>query len=219
MRKVGNAFGMCLLLITLLGAACVSLEQDDGSLAPLPAASATSSVLEAGDSEDDPLTSPQPAPARGEEGESVEPAAPTGDPERMGAEPDEPGLTSTVERGTERLPERVPSPEHPTITGEVPQEILDAILADLAMQTGADRAAIETLRAEAVVWNDGSLGCPKPGQFYTQALVPGYWVVLRVGSQDYDYRASNTGHFMRCESSRPLISPPGDSGGGPPPDQ
>jgi hypothetical protein len=55
------------------------------------------------------------------------------------------------------------------------------------------------IRDQAVTWSDGSLGCPQPGVFYTQALVPGYWVVLQVGDQEYDYRASERGHFVLCE--------------------
>jgi hypothetical protein len=101
----------------------------------------------------------------------------------------------------------------------VPQEILDKILADLTAQIDADRASIEILRAEAVVWNDGSLGCPRPGQFYTQAVVPGYRVVLRVDSQEYDYHASNSGHFVTCDSSARSISPPSGGGGEQMPDK
>jgi hypothetical protein len=38
---------------------------------------------------------------------------------------------------------------------------------------------------------------------YTQALVDGYWVVLAVGEQEYDYRASDTGYFFLCEGLHP----------------
>ena len=230
MKMVVNVCGLCLLVITLLGAACASPEPVRGTLEHLTVASATSDAPDMVDSHDDPLTNPQPTSGIGGETEMVETAGPSSDSKEIGAEPGEPDLTPTVERGAEtppergtredrRLPERVPSPEQPIVTGEVPQDILDAIFDDLIAQTGADRAAIEMLRAEAVVWNDGSLGCPKPGQFYTQAVVPGYWVVLRVGSQEYDYRASKTGHFLACENSFPSISPPSDRGGGLPPEQ
>ena len=36
------------------------------------------------------------------------------------------------------------------------------------------------IRDEAVTWSDGSLGCPQPGEYYTQVLVPGYWIVFDV---------------------------------------
>src|SRR3989304_3233048 len=64
---------------------------------------------------------------------------------------------------------------------------------------GADPAAIETLRAEATVFSDGSLGCAKPGEVYIQVLTPGYHVVLGHEGRTYDYRATETGHFVLCE--------------------
>ena len=66
------------------------------------------------------------------------------------------------------------------------------------------------VRAEAVVWNDGSLGCPQPGEFYIQILVNGYWVISQVEGVEYDYRANDSGFFTLCEGIGELpISPPG----------
>ena len=55
------------------------------------------------------------------------------------------------------------------------------------------------VRAEAVLWNNGSLGCPKPGEFYIQIMINGYWVVLKVEGVEYDYRVSDKGSFKLCE--------------------
>ena len=87
------------------------------------------------------------------------------------------------------------------VTGEVPAELLESILDDLMAQEGLQREAIEVERSEYVIWPDGSLGCPEPGVMYTQAQVPGYWVVLRAGDRQYDYRASEKGQFRRCKGS------------------
>jgi hypothetical protein len=108
-------------------------------------------------------------------------------------------------------PERVPPTESPLpVTGEVPPELLDAILEDLAGRTGASQEQMVLIRAEAVVWNDGSLGCPQPGMLYTQALVNGYWVELEVDGQTFDYHAARTGYFVLCESGiAPRIPLPG----------
>ena len=104
------------------------------------------------------------------------------------------------------LPDREPSdtpfietPENNPLVGEVPEKILREIIADLAGVTGADRDAIKVVRAEAVVWNDGALGCPKPGDFYIQILVNGFWVVLQVEGVEYDYRVNDSGYFTLCE--------------------
>ncbi|MDX1614538.1 MAG: hypothetical protein R3300_09525 [Candidatus Promineifilaceae bacterium] len=86
----------------------------------------------------------------------------------------------------------------PPITGEVPDELMAQIQADLTQKLGIDEATIEVVQAEAVIWSDGSLGCPKPGVVYTQALEEGYQVILAVGSQRYDYRANTRGYFFLC---------------------
>lgn len=38
---------------------------------------------------------------------------------------------------------------------------------------------LKFLREEHVTWNDGSLGCPVPGKYYTQALVEGWCIWLQ----------------------------------------
>jgi hypothetical protein len=77
------------------------------------------------------------------------------------------------------------------------------MLDDLSARLGSSRELIQVLAAEAIVWNDGSLGCPKPGEFYTEALVPGYRVVLESGGKQYSYHASEKGYFFLCESPLP----------------
>ena len=96
------------------------------------------------------------------------------------------------------------------VTGEAPAGLLEDIRADLAERSGAARDDMVVIRDQAVTWSDGSLGCPQPGVFYTQALVPGYWVVLQVGDQEYDYRASESGHFVLCEGGGLPFSQPQD---------
>ena len=91
--------------------------------------------------------------------------------------------------------DRAPAP----VTGEVPPGLLDAIKADLAGREEAAVGDIRVVRAQAVVWRDGSLGCPEPGMMYTQALVDGYWVVLALHGKEWDYRAGSREHFMLCE--------------------
>jgi hypothetical protein len=93
----------------------------------------------------------------------------------------------------------VPSNEGDTVTGEVPADILADILADATRRTGEPTESLEVVTAAAVTWNDGSLGCPEPGQFYTQALVDGYQVVIRVADEELDYRVGN-GDFRLCEN-------------------
>jgi hypothetical protein len=88
---------------------------------------------------------------------------------------------------------------------------MDAIIADALNRSGADASAVTVARAESVIWNDGALGCPEPGVMYTQALVEGYWVVLDVSGQPYDYRASEQGAFKLCVDSQGVPPTPPES--------
>jgi hypothetical protein len=99
----------------------------------------------------------------------------------------------------QQLPETVSETLPQAIVGEVPDAVLTAIKADLAEKLGADVVEINIVTARSVTWNDGSLGCPRPDQAYTQALVPGYHVVLELAGIEYDYRAAETGFFFLCE--------------------
>ncbi len=80
-------------------------------------------------------------------------------------------------------------------------------------RTGGAKSDIKVLRAEAITWPDGSMGCPQPGQVYTQATVNGYWVILGHAGREYDYRAAASGYFVLCERTRPQR--PGDPSTGP----
>ncbi|MDW8325617.1 MAG: hypothetical protein RMK99_03535 [Anaerolineales bacterium] len=113
-------------------------------------------------------------------------------------------LTLPLPQLMHRPPEPATVPPTPApVVGELPATLRESIEADLEQRTGVSRSAFTYLRAEAIVWNDGSLGCPQPGMMYTQALVPGYWVVIRAGDAEFDYRAAESGYFILCEPKRP----------------
>lgn len=109
--------------------------------------------------------------------------------------------SSRPARSAPSLPS-VPPADAPVI-GEVPNEILSRVLADAAERTGVAIDDIEVVRAEAVTWSDGSLGCPEPGMLYTQALVDGYHVIVAAGDEELDFRGTTNGGFVLCEQDRP----------------
>lgn len=49
-----------------------------------------------------------------------------------------------------------------------------------------------------VTWNDGSLGCPQKGMDYTQALVDGELLMLRVEQALFQYHSARGGPFTYC---------------------
>jgi hypothetical protein len=85
---------------------------------------------------------------------------------------------------------------------QVPQTILESILKEAAALAKVARDQLVIVRAESVVWNDGSLGCPEPGMMYTQALVNGYWVVIEAAGRTYDFRVGRGGSFRLCPAGR-----------------
>jgi hypothetical protein len=124
--------------------------------------------------------------------------------------PPGPTTTSTAAGRTQTTvaDEVAPETEGSVMTGKVPDDLVANILADAGDRTGAAESDFTVIRAEPALWNDGSLGCPVPGQSYTQALINGYWVVLENGGIQYDYRVSSSGYFRLCEGGG---SPPSNS--------
>lgn len=90
----------------------------------------------------------------------------------------------------------------------MPGDLVQQVVDDAAQRAGVDPKEVVVVVAEAVTWSDGSLGCPKPGLVYTQALVPGYRVVVEVEGEDMSFHAPATGEFVFCQDpQRPLGEP------------
>jgi len=70
---------------------------------------------------------------------------------------------------------------------------------------GSEPAELQVVAAEAVTWNDGSIGCPEPGMMYTQALVPGYRVLLEAGGEELAFHATESGDFRFCADPQPPL--------------
>ena len=86
-----------------------------------------------------------------------------------------------------------------------------------AQEVGIDETLVAVLSTEEVTWNDGSLGCPKSGESYTQVITPGFRITLTDGNSTVVYHAG-----MNQGGSAPLVircdrpAPAGDvSFGGP----
>lgn len=96
------------------------------------------------------------------------------------------------------LPTSSAGPLGPTGTpAELPAAKWAAIEADLAAR--GVTAAPELTSADAVTFSDGSLGCPAPGQSYTQAMIDGLRVIVTAGGDTYDYRFGGGDEPRLCE--------------------
>jgi hypothetical protein len=81
---------------------------------------------------------------------------------------------------------------------------------DLAQRLNIDPGGIEFVEHRFVTWSDGSMGCPEPGMFYTQAMVDGIWIHFRVAGKDHVYHGRRSGDPFYCPADRAGPPPDGD---------
>ncbi len=123
------------------------------------------------------------------------------------AETQESGAVPTPRQGLVAVPSQTPAesqpaeaaPVQPGAYGEAAEALVKAAQADLAQRLGAPVGQISVVSVSEVVWPDGSLGCPQPGQVYTQATMPGYQIVLSYQGQEYVYHTDTNRAFL-CEN-------------------
>lgn len=75
---------------------------------------------------------------------------------------------------------------------------IDASADDLATRLGIAVGDITVMYAVAVIWPDGSLGCPKPGLAYPQVTTDGALIGLGVGTSTYRYHAGGDRNPFLC---------------------
>ncbi len=106
-----------------------------------------------------------------------------------------PGNATTMDRSLTTV---VPSTSAESLPDYLDEGLIDEVRELAGDEIGISPGDFEVETAAQVTWSDGSLGCPQPGQAYTQALVDGYWVVLSHDSDTYDYRAGPDREFHLC---------------------
>lgn len=78
------------------------------------------------------------------------------------------------------------------------RQVVEEALEDASRVTGFDPSELAVVSAENVTWPDGSLGCPRPGRMYTQALVGGHRVRIQARERLLDYHAGSQGTPFLC---------------------
>lgn len=113
-------------------------------------------------------------------------------------------------------PSARPAPTTPSDLplGPVPDAVaarpdVQAAVAAEAGRKGVTVADVALAGYADVTWPDGSIGCPQPGMLYTQALVPGHQLILRVGGDLASYHAAKGRPFAYCAA--PTAPLPGDA--------
>ena len=81
----------------------------------------------------------------------------------------------------------------------IPTEIKSAVLNDVVKRTSRTVSAMEILEVQQQEWSDGCLGLGKPDEICTQAITPGYQVVVTDGIRNWTYRTDDVGNVVRLE--------------------
>jgi hypothetical protein len=131
---------------------------------------------------------------------------------------DEPSATTTSSIATTSTAAVSPTTsDDSTSTSEtdMPDQtaLVEDAIAALADKLQTTERPIEVVEVRAVEWPDGSLGCPEEGKVYTQAIVPGFQILLRYGDTVYVYHAAD-GQVLLCPSEEKdggydFVPPPG----------
>lgn len=103
-------------------------------------------------------------------------------------------VIETPKEGIMTSPMPQPLPQNP---GEA--ELVRLAMKDLAGRLNTSQKSIQYVQFEAVVWPDGSLGCPQPGLEYPQVQSEGYRIQLRYANDLYDYHGGGNRLPFLCE--------------------
>ncbi|HEU4780310.1 MAG TPA: hypothetical protein VFS58_10565 [Steroidobacteraceae bacterium] len=124
-------------------------------------------------------------------------------------------------------PTRIPDPVvAQTPAGErvdiasLPRGVRRAVVVDAARRFAVSENEVVLVNAERVTWSDGAMGCPLPGQMYTQMLVPGFRVSAKTSAGEMLYHTDSRGAVVNCAGGhfqtgpKQLPADPGSSGAG-----
>ncbi|MEB3250304.1 MAG: hypothetical protein VKK07_13275 [Merismopediaceae bacterium] len=95
----------------------------------------------------------------------------------------------------------------PKMSPQAPSSVIQATMQDLSRRLKIPAQQIRVQQTQAQTWPNGCLGLGKPDELCTQALVPGWQVILGQGNKTWTYRTNQTGSQLRLVSPQPIKSP------------
>ena len=78
---------------------------------------------------------------------------------------------------------------------------MDAARQAAARHLGVSSDQLQPTRVEAQQWPDSSLGCPQPGQLYSQIVTPGFLVIVISGNHQLEYHTDARGRVVLCHET------------------
>lgn len=126
----------------------------------------------------------------GSDAASVSPATPT----------NQSGVNAAATRSASPGPAAVsPRPVSPSPVGSpVANVLVGLVTEDAARRANVREGDVRIMEVEARDWPDRSLGCPKPGLGYAQAITPGYRIVAEAGGRQLEYHTDHA-QVVLCE--------------------
>ncbi|MFN6461533.1 MAG: hypothetical protein RMZ41_006745 [Nostoc sp. DedVER02] len=82
----------------------------------------------------------------------------------------------------------------------LPRPVANAVLQDLARRQGISTRQLQITDYNQQTWRDGCLELPQSDEFCTQALVPGWRIVVSNGRQNWVYHTNSNGRSLRLAS-------------------
>ena len=78
---------------------------------------------------------------------------------------------------------------------------VDAALQAAAQHLGVSPDQLQVTQVEPHEWPDASLGCPQPGQMYSQVVTPGYLVMITSDGHQLEYHTDMRGRVILCHET------------------
>lgn len=75
----------------------------------------------------------------------------------------------------------------------------DAVFKDVSEKTGVESSKLRIVKVEKETWSDGCLGLGDSNSMCTQAMVPGWRVIVASGSQSWVYRTNLAGTVAKWD--------------------
>ncbi|MEH2053408.1 hypothetical protein [Nostoc sp.] len=83
----------------------------------------------------------------------------------------------------------------------LPRLVANAVLRDLARRQGISTRELQIIDYNQQTWRNGCLELPQPDEICTQALIPGWRIVVSNGKQNWIYHTNNNGRSLRLASA------------------
>ncbi len=94
-------------------------------------------------------------------------------------------------------------------TNRLPPPVANAVLRDLARRERISTKELKITDYSQQTWRNGCLELPQPDELCTQALVPGWRVVVSNGKRNWVYHTNNNGRSLRLATAQtPLANLP-----------